>query len=74
MPPHEISDVDLDSVPTDPAVVPDDPTPGQGSPAGAGAASNEAPDRDTPAWEGAEPGESVGLVDPRHEIPNPAGL
>ena len=36
--------------------------------------SNEAPDRDTPAWEGPEPDDATGLVDPRHEIPNPPGL
>ncbi len=36
--------------------------------------SNEAPDRDTPAWEGAEPTDAVGLVDPRHEIRTPPGL
>ena len=37
-------------------------------------ASDEAPDHDSPAWEGAEPKHAVGLVDPRHEIPNPPGL
>ena len=37
-------------------------------------ASDESPDRDTQSWEGTEPGESIGLVDPRREIPNPPGL
>ena len=34
----------------------------------------EAPDRDTPAWEGSDPADSVGLVDPRREIRTPPGL
>ncbi len=34
----------------------------------------EGPDRDTDAWEGAEPEDAVGLVDPRREIPNIPGL
>ena len=38
------------------------------------AATDEAPDRDTEAWAGSEPGDAVGLVDPRREIPNPPGL
>ena len=36
--------------------------------------SNEAPDKDTPAWQGAEPDDAVGLIDPRPEIPSPPGL
>ena len=36
--------------------------------------SDESPDRDTPAWEGAEPNDAVGLIDPRPEIPTPPGL
>ena len=37
--------------------------------------SNESPDVDPPAWEGAEPGdEGRGLLDPRPEIPMPEGL
>lgn len=36
--------------------------------------SDESPDRDTPAWEGAEGSDPVGLVDPRREIPSPPGL
>ena len=37
--------------------------------------SNEAPDVDPPAWEGAEPKEAGrGLIDPRPEIPSPEGL
>lgn len=56
------------SDPTDPAPArPPGPVPAESG-------SNEAPDRDTPAWEGAEPEDAVGLVDPRPEIPNPPGL
>lgn len=36
--------------------------------------SDESPDRDTPAWEGSEPSDAVGLIDPRPEIPTPPGL
>lgn len=56
-----------------PAMTPADVA-GETNPTGAAKPSNEAPDRDTPAWEGAEPSDDVGLVDPRREIPNPAGL
>lgn len=36
--------------------------------------SDESPDRDTPAWEGANAEDPVGLVDPRREIRTPPGL
>ncbi len=37
--------------------------------------SNESPDVDPPAWEGAESDEEGrGLIDPRPEIPTPEGL
>ena len=38
------------------------------------AAMAEDPDLDTAAWEGTEADDAVGLVDPRHEIPNPPGM
>ncbi len=56
---------------------PDQPAPGDGDetkPTASTSDSNEAPDKDTPAWQGAEPNDAVGLVDPRPEIPNPPGL
>ena len=70
-----------DQAPLDP--VADQPDPQANNPAEKGGisslkpiptASDESPDRDTQAWEGSEPGDAVGLVDPRHEIPNPPGL
>ena len=42
--------------------------------AGADAPMAEDPDLDSTAWEGAEATDAVGLVDPRHEIPNPPGM
>ena len=70
-----------DSSSDHPAANPPDPVP-QSPDEGEGivnlkpipSASDEAPDRDTQAWEGSQPEDSVGLVDPRHEIPNPPGL
>jgi len=55
---------------------PTGPEPTEGGPAGSGAGSNEAPDVDTPAWEGPVPEGDEGprLVDPRPEIPGPAGI
>ncbi len=54
---------------------PDPPAPSRSpEPTPAPAPTEEAPDRDTPAWEGADPDDAVGLVDPRREIPSPPGL
>ena len=58
----------------DPTSSPAANTPGETKPTGQASPSDESPDRDTPAWEGAEPTEAIGLVDPRHEIPTPPGL
>ena len=62
-----------DSQPADPksdpaAAPPDSPQSDSSSTMG------ETPDRDSPGWEGADPDETIGLVDPRHEIPTPPGL
>ena len=55
---------------------PDAASPGDGAarPDRPASPQREGADRDTPAWEGAEPDDAVGLVDPRREIPNPPGM
>ncbi len=61
----------------DPGPIPTDSDPSRPGPSGVGLDSNEAPDVDPPAWEGPDPSlddATTGLVDPRPEIPGPAGL
>ena len=58
----------------EPVPPPNRPEPDQTAPKDPEKPMDESPDIDTAAWEGAEPDEAVGLVDPRPEIPNPPGL
>ena len=59
---------------TEPASQSDRPDPDETTAKDPEKPMDESPDIDTAAWEGAEPDEAIGLVDPRPEIPNPPGL